>query len=889
MKPLKLTFNGINSFSERTEIDFERLTKSGIFGIFGDTGSGKSTILDCICFALYGKVERSREKLDIINYNCDKAEVEFVFDILCEGKRKTYTVDRSIRKKSGVHKAALYESDGGKQTCLADNASGVTKKITELLGVDCEDFGKCIALPQGEFSQFVKSQSSDRIALIERLFNLEKYGDSLKEKIRQQEQQTAIAFETVQAKVETYAEVNCEAIHSLLEKLQAESENVKNFTAEVEKADKLLSASVTLFERRKELDGVAAELKKLFDGKNEIDKLRKSFSALPACKQALQLKNELENKRILLKEKENVYKIYTDKLAKEKINLKSLIEREAETNFDKLIDEYTQTSAKYAACAGKPQKLKEFLRQLNDLREDYRQKEKLLQSISEKTISAEDDVRKAKTCVNEFASFDLDEFIFEQVKGALLKHEYAAELDYLVDFKSRLSPFKNSSVLYEFVENEIREQIKIFKEKVLLSKNYSLAFVKDRLKTVQAEDEERKRLLKVLDEKKNILNANLISAEKCRTELSHLKADGEKLKFSVEEIKNELSKVYGDCIDYAFAESENERLLNELKIKKAEHEKLKISATETISEITVKFSAVTAEISVLAQSTEELERKLSNALKETGFNEVDECESVCKKFEQFVNAEQALAEYDKSFISLTAKKTELEKLKGIDLINEQEINALRRNKDEALAKLNASRDGAAILKNQIENANKRLAEKEVLLKELNISVKQRDLISQLKELTRGNKFLEFIANEYLYDISALASNTLLKLTDGRYFLTYTDNFFVGDNFNGGNLRGVNTLSGGETFLVSLSLALALSETICAKSLKTIEFFFLDEGFGTLDSALVDTVMDALEKLKSSRFTIGVISHVEELKHRIDSKITVIKATESHGSSVQIIC
>jgi exonuclease SbcC len=147
--------------------------------------------------------------------------------------------------------------------------------------------------------------------------------------------------------------------------------------------------------------------------------------------------------------------------------------------------------------------------------------------------------------------------------------------------------------------------------------------------------------------------------------------------------------------------------------------------------------------------------------------------------------------------------------------------------------------------------------------------------------------MEYIANEYLSDISSLASKTLLNLTDGRYFLVYTDSFYVGDNFNSGNLRGVNTLSGGETFLVSLSLALALSQTICSKSLKSIEFFFLDEGFGTLDSNLCDTVMTALEKLKSKDFTIGIISHVEELKHRIDSKITVTKATQAHGSRVQI--
>lgn len=90
-------------------------------------------------------------------------------------------------------------------------------------------------------------------------------------------------------------------------------------------------------------------------------------------------------------------------------------------------------------------------------------------------------------------------------------------------------------------------------------------------------------------------------------------------------------------------------------------------------------------------------------------------------------------------------------------------------------------------------------------------------------------------------------------------------------------------------MVSLSLALALSQTICFKSQKSIEFFFLDEGFGTLDSSMVDTVMSALEKLKSSAFIIGVISHVDELKHRISNKITVNKATETHGSTVSVSC
>ena len=180
--------------------------------------------------------------------------------------------------------------------------------------------------------------------------------------------------------------------------------------------------------------------------------------------------------------------------------------------------------------------------------------------------------------------------------------------------------------------------------------------------------------------------------------------------------------------------------------------------------------------------------------------------------------------------------------------------------------------------------------KKALEKERDEIRKHYELIEKLRNLFRGNAFMEFVAGEYLSDISASATETLLHLTNGRYFIRYEQGFYVGDNFNGGELRSVNTLSGGETFLVSLSLALALSAAIYAKSLRPIEFFFLDEGFGTLDEKLIDTVMDSLEKLKNTHFSIGLISHVEELKHRIGNKITVISAEEGGGSSkIKISC
>ena len=93
MKPVYLEFCGINSFSEKAQIDFRKLLDGGLFGIFGDTGSGKSTILDCIHFALYGKIERS-SGTDSINYKCDNAYVVYDFDITSEGKRRVNRVHR---------------------------------------------------------------------------------------------------------------------------------------------------------------------------------------------------------------------------------------------------------------------------------------------------------------------------------------------------------------------------------------------------------------------------------------------------------------------------------------------------------------------------------------------------------------------------------------------------------------------------------------------------------------------------------------------------------------------------------------------------------------------------------------------------------------------------
>ncbi len=161
-------------------------------------------------------------------------------------------------------------------------------------------------------------------------------------------------------------------------------------------------------------------------------------------------------------------------------------------------------------------------------------------------------------------------------------------------------------------------------------------------------------------------------------------------------------------------------------------------------------------------------------------------------------------------------------------------------------------------------------------------------LQRLQSVLRGNAFVEHMAEEQLLAVSRIASDKLAGLTRGRYRLELDSGggFVIRDDANGGIRRPVSTLSGGETFLTSLSLALALSAQIQLSGKYPLEFFFLDEGFGTLDPELLDTVVTALEKLHVDKLTVGVISHVPELRARLPRKL-VVEPAEPWGRGSRI--
>lgn len=888
MKPVKLEFEGINSFSEHTIIDFEKLTKSGIFGIFGDTGSGKSTILDCINFALYGRVERSKEKTDIINYRSGSAFVKFTFDIDTDGKRKTYYVERLIKKdNSGTHRAFLYENG----VCIADKATEVEKKIVEAIGLEAEDFRKCIALPQGEFSQFVKSAPRDRLALIERLFSLSKYGDRLKEKISVEQSEADGEYRNLCGKYSAYDDVTSENAEIISKRLQESRSRLKDMTLRAKQAAEKYAEVTGLFKKKEELEAVNAKIAGLEKTDAEAKDLREGLALLPVCREVNAVNCEFSDIAKRLSDTEDSLRGQQAKLKEAETELKELENALEKGNYAEKSDEYIKLSAKYRTLAGKPQKLEETERALTEKRDEYSAAEEELRN----SVSAYDETRenaeKIKELLGENNSDELEKLINVEFKGAVLRSEYVAALDYFVGLNAEVERYYDNSELYKFIRKELKEQIEIFKQRIAAVKDFKLKNVTKQLDVMREKLKEREE-----NSQKLLIYTREASEARGRIDvgkakLETLKKEGAELRKRFDELKEELSRVFGeDCRDYAAAERLNSERKEQIK---AEWQDLKLKilrASENRLQAELKCENLKTLYNSLKERSAELSSKLETLIAKSGLGNAKNCVDLVKKLEAVPDFEKTLNELDLQLAALRARKAELSVTDGILKIGAADVSAAERLKEEAeeeLAKLNGD---VAVTLSGLNAMNVRLKEKEELFKQLEKAKNRLDLVGRLKELTKSNRFLEYIADEYLCDISSLASSTLLKLTDGRYSLVYKDNNFnVGDNFDCGNLRGVNTLSGGETFLLSLSLALALSRTICSNSLKSIEFFFLDEGFGTLDSSLIDTVMNALEKLKSERFTIGVISHVEELKHRIDSKITVFKATESHGSIVQMSC
>ena len=859
MKPVYLEFCGVNSFSEKTEIDFNALISGGVFGIFGDTGSGKSTLLDCIHLALYGRTERSGNSGDYINYKSEGSYVTFDFEITTEGKRHAYRVHRERRRKNNTTKAALYERDEeGKLLALAEGTRDVDDALEKIIGLTFADFKMCIALPQGDFAALVQAPQSERVRLVSRLFDLEKYGERFSKAANEKYYAAEREVNLVKAKMEQYEEGE-----TTLEDKESQIKAEKIALAEAEKianeAEQAFNQATEKQKAKEAYEKLETSLQALTARLPAMQALQEKLEKIPFAKAVVKDADALENNR---RETQNAKEKAEDAekdLTLAESNLLQWKEKQEKENYDERIVQAAVNRDKVKGAAADIQAEKDAEKLYQDSVAEYRK--------LQKQCPADDFDGKMKTLEEELSTLGADESLLDylkrNLKGVLTQDAYG-------EFRADL---RDLAERHPTANEDIQGLLVKYTPSKTSAENLDIAQMNVAFKQI----EQRKKILK---EKIDEIKKNKEAFEFNERQKTFIIDQGKAYRAAWEAAKNKTAEIHalGELADL-------EEKLRLLQLAKQNLQRNIDTATDKVNALRTEQQTQKTLFIQGAQREEALLAELQKSLTENGFATADEARALLRGIE---DAERAKEDCQKFFdeYSLTKLRYEQTDKAAFEGFDEETLTRTRVRKEESGALRDSLRKKIAYAEaeyNQLLEKRKKYAEFE---KELKEKEKTQKLCDELRSLLGRNKFLEFIASEYLQEICVTASKTLLSLTSGRYFLQYDKEFKVGDNLDGGNLRAVKTLSGGETFLVSLSLALSLSAAICLKSLRPIEFFFLDEGFGTLDDKLVDTVMDVLTKL-SKNFAVGLISHVEELKHRIENKLLVTGANEQHGSLVKM--
>lgn len=415
----------------------------------------------------------------------------------------------------------------------------------------------------------------------------------------------------------------------------------------------------------------------------------------------------------------------------------------------------------------------------------------------------------------------------------------------------------------------------------------ALAQVREKLKLLEQLRQRQQQLNQQLEQTVNELLNQQQQFQQLKQQLEALTTEGRACKEQLAELTEEINQVTGGekaALLKAALEEKIANLKEELHKAEQQLEQQRLKREE----IHRHYYATTEQQRQLQQRLSKAKEELADKLAEQHFVTAHQAEQALCHEAEIAAMQQQLNSYQQEKVVVSEHIKQLQgKLAGRSITDEfweeflqgwQATEERLEKAKETVAKLT---DRLATLQ-QNHRRWQQLEEKKLAQQDLT------GKLQQLAELFRGNAFVQFIAEEQLLNVVMEASQRLGELTHNKYALELSadGNFVIRDDANGGMKRAVTTLSGGETFLTSLALALALSNQIQLRGQYPLEFFFLDEGFGTLDPELLETVMNSLERLHSQQMTIGVISHVAELRFRINRRL-VVEPAEKGGRGTRV--
>ena len=445
MRPIKLKLSGLNSYVDNQVIDFEKLTERGLFGIFGPTGSGKSTILDAITMAMYGNIPRNTK--EYINSASDKANISYEFEIGSKDFKRRYIVDRTIKRtKTGgilTSHCRLVEIHNDEQsTVLADKATEVNKKISEVVGLTADDFTRSVVLPQGKFNDFLKLTGSERRNMLERIFGLEKYGRMLIDKVRQRKSEENKNLLILNTKLGGYEGISEEEYKNVLNELKelnlSESkykEELKDIELKFEKCKDIYEKQLELEKYELEKKEIDLKSKEIEDKENKLEDAYKAEKIKPYIENISSLEKSIDKDKCIVKDIDNILNI-----EKQELILIQKQYEEIKNKKDTELPRLSEKKVKLERAIELESQVEELDKELLILRADYK-----------KLIIEKESLDKSKTELNS-SKLSIERYINEL-------ETKSKDLRISADLKQKVFLAYDTEKEYEVLDTQIKKSI----------------------------------------------------------------------------------------------------------------------------------------------------------------------------------------------------------------------------------------------------------------------------------------------------------------------------------------------------------------------------------------------------------------------------------------------
>ncbi len=924
MRPIKLKISAFSSYSGTTVLDMDKLGKNGLYLITGETGAGKTTIFDAVTFALYGKPSGNNRDSKMLRSKYADPDTPTEVVLTFEYKEKVYTVkripeyERPAKRGGGVTlqraEAELILPDGK----VISKARDVDAYIRDITGLDREQFSQIAMIAQGDFLKLLTASTEIRQEIFRKLFSTTLY-ERLQDKLKAELSGVKKEYEAAESSVKQYisgtvCEKNSQYRKPLERAKNAElsfeetKELMKNIIAEDEAAEKALEEEISEIQSKIELS--AARLSK-------AEEYRKAEFSLKAAKEERIKLSDVSTELKKAVDEETKKQPEADSLRREAAIIEAELPRYSE--LEETITLLAETEKKISE-GGK--KLKEYETQKSRLTAEAEELSEELKNLENTGELKEKLIREKEQAENEKERLILLEKTAEQYNKIRESLKIKQDFYKLAAEKAQGLSEKYSKQYKAFLNEQAGVLAETLAENEPCPVCGSLHHPEPAQKSPAAPDKEQlKKLEKECKEAEAAANAASIAAGKLNGEFGAVKANLEQqlsafsesptvenaavlAKEKISEIKEAIKALKNKI------SAEDSRLLRKNELSAAIPEKQKL-----ISDISARAAALketaAADETLKAQTQKRINRITEKLMFKSAEEARGKIKSNSEAAEKIVKvletAKEKYRECENSLALLTGKTEQLEKqLSAGCETNIEAESSLKKKLEDERAERTKLQKNISVRISANRTAVQKISEKASELSEIE---KRYSYIKNLSDTACGNLsgkekiMLEtYVQAAYFERIIHRANYRLKLMTGGQYELrrrsTAENNrsqsgleLEITDHYNG-TVRDVKSLSGGESFKASLALALGLSDEIqsAAGGIK-LDTMFIDEGFGSLDENSLQQAINVLSELTGEHRLVGIISHVSELRRRIDKQIVVTKnkSGEAIGTKAEILC